>query len=116
MNVTNATIERLKASKKAYIDEVFEEAATAGRLWAMGGAEYAELKKVGTAGAESIFDKDSEVSIARILDIDGCAMREFWDDVFPDGWPASLTEENGVFESGFAFGACQIWVQVYEEV
>ncbi|MCB1533248.1 MAG: hypothetical protein KDJ44_00655 [Rhodoblastus sp.] len=107
-NEMQATIERLRASKKAQIDDVIQAGVEAGKKWAQDEAEYLDLTKVGRALEQKFAVKSTSKDEAGN---ETDTMRSF--PKLSNGLLLSEAVAEGEhYEHGFCMGVLDVWKQV----
>jgi hypothetical protein len=115
-----AAIERLKASKAAYTEEVSARGEAAGADWARDDAEYAELKALAQHWEGHPIDDTSDAPEAFLgligppADVTHSEVDAFWERLgFEESDPEKYSAE---FWNGFVTGALAVFEEVKDKL
>jgi len=124
-----AIIERLKASRAAYVESINRDGTEAGRIWASESAEFGELKRLSEwwhgeteSSRTAVLANDEHDALglgafklaSQILDdATRSQCEDFWDEVLGD---EDVRHEDEDFIRGFAKGAVQVFDEVKDQL
>ena len=114
VNVEQASIERLRASKQKVMVQREAEGVTLGKQWALEVADYEQLERVAKLAEEALEDDDQSANAARALAAAILGEHANWSEVVEELEPifgeGHLPRDAEV--NGFVAGAAEIFATV----
>jgi hypothetical protein len=118
----DATIDRLRQSKKTYLAAAVERGNADGVTWAMESAEYGELKAIAdkwpdvqTCDTDDAFGPPAVfLSMFAVDPVDHESNNDFWDALGKER--SDDDQYSAPYWEGFVAGALEVWEEIKEKI